>query len=128
MKLQQFLEELNVLDEHHRVEAKRSRDMGRSVLETICAFANEPGLNGGHILLGVARESESPSSKYVTVGVPDPGKLQEDLVTGCASTFNRPVRPEITPEADGDKIALVVYVPEAPPADKPIYFTKDGLP
>lgn len=41
-----LLKELNALDEASRVEAKTGSSVGRSVLETVCAFANEPGLRG----------------------------------------------------------------------------------
>lgn len=43
----ELLRQLNELDEHPRIEAKEGTAMGRSILETVCAFANEPGLGGG---------------------------------------------------------------------------------
>ena len=46
-------EELLVLDEHPRIEAKRASSIGDSIMQTVCAFANEPGLGGGWLLLGV---------------------------------------------------------------------------
>ncbi len=46
---QDLLTELNAADESPRIEAKRSREIGKSVMETVVAFANEPGLGGGHI-------------------------------------------------------------------------------
>ena len=52
----ELLESLNLLDEHERIEAKRASDIGKSLLETVCAFANEPGLGGGWLLLGAVRE------------------------------------------------------------------------
>lgn len=52
MNAQELLERLNLLDENERIEAKQAREIGKSVLETVCAFANEPGLGGGWILLG----------------------------------------------------------------------------
>ena len=52
MNAQELLEHLNLLDENERIEAKRAQESGRSMLETICAFANEPGLGGGWLLLG----------------------------------------------------------------------------
>ena len=48
-----YLNILNTLDENERLEAKRGSEIGPSVLETICAFANEPGLQGGTLLLGI---------------------------------------------------------------------------
>lgn len=48
----ELLDELNAADEHIRIEAKRSSEIGKSVMETVCAYANEPGLGGGYLLLG----------------------------------------------------------------------------
>ena len=49
----ELLDELNSLDESARIEAKAGSQVDRSIHETICAFANEPGLDGGYLLLGV---------------------------------------------------------------------------
>ena len=49
---QELLDELNASDESPRIEAKRAREIGKSLLQTVIAFANEPGLNGGWLLLG----------------------------------------------------------------------------
>lgn len=38
----ELLSELDELDEHVSVEAKTASDVGKSLLETICAFSNEP--------------------------------------------------------------------------------------
>ena len=54
-----LLESLNLLDENEHIEAKRASEVGKSILETICAFANEPGLGGGWLLLGVVREEQA---------------------------------------------------------------------
>ena len=51
---EQLLEQLRQLDEQPRIEAKRASEIGKSVMQTICAFANEPGLGGGYLLLGVS--------------------------------------------------------------------------
>ena len=48
-----LLTELNASDESPRIEAKRAREIGKSIMETVIAFANEPGLGGGYLLLGV---------------------------------------------------------------------------
>ena len=44
--VQQILNELIQLDEHQRIEAKRASEIGHSAMQTICAYANEPGLGG----------------------------------------------------------------------------------
>lgn len=124
----ELYEALVEFDEGEKIEAKESREAGRSLLETVCAFANEPGLDGGHILLGVARDESSLVASYEVVGVTDPDRLQSDLASRLRSEFNRPVHARITPERYKGKVVLLVHVPEAHPKDKPIYFKKIGLP
>lgn len=46
---------LNTLDENGRLEAKRGSAIQPFVLETVCAFANEPGLQGGSFYRPTAR-------------------------------------------------------------------------
>ena len=124
-----LLQELLSLDESHRIEAKRSAQIDRSVMETVCAFANEPGLGGGYLLLGVERDPQDLfSNAYQVVGIANPDKLQSDLASQCASVFNRPVRPRISVETLGEKTVIVVYVPEAAPTEKPIFLSNLGLP
>lgn len=48
----ELFEELNAVDESVRIEAKRATELGKSVMQTVIAFANEPGLDGGYLLLG----------------------------------------------------------------------------
>ncbi|MGO3743948.1 MAG: ATP-binding protein [Alcaligenes aquatilis] len=124
-----LLQELCSLDESHRIEAKRASQIDRSVMETVCAFANEPGLGGGYLLLGVvADQQDFFNNAYVVEGVDNPDKLQSDMASQCASVFNRPLRPRVAVETLNGKVVVVVYVPEAPATDKPIYLTRLGLP
>lgn len=124
-----LLQELQAIDESHRIEAKQCTQIDRSVMETVCAFANEPGLGGGHLLLGVVRDpNDLFGTAYEVVGVNNPDKLQSDLASQCASVFNQPLRPRISVETIHDKTVIAVYVPEAAPTDKPIYLTNLGLP
>lgn len=53
-----LLQELISLDESHRIEAKRCTQVDKSVMETVCAYSNEPGLGGGYLLLGVVRDEQ----------------------------------------------------------------------
>src|SRR5690606_6933262 len=124
----ELLESLNLLDEHERVEAKRADEVGKSLLETICAFANEPRLDGGWILLGVTREELALFPGYEVEGLEQPDKVSADLASQCATTFNQPVRIQITTEQLEDKAVIVVFVPEAQPHEKPVYFKSQGLP
>ncbi|MCB9689728.1 MAG: putative DNA binding domain-containing protein [Alphaproteobacteria bacterium] len=125
-----LLEELRAVDESHTIEAKEASRIDRSVLETVCAFANEPGLGGGYLLLGVAPSAQPTlfSRGYDIVGVPGPDQAQSDLASQCASTFNRPVRPQVAVEQLDGKAVLVVLVPELSPAEKPLYLKSLGLP
>jgi ATP-dependent DNA helicase RecG len=123
-----LIEKLNLSDECTTIEAKRATSIHRSILETICAFANEPGLGGGNILLGVVREETSLFPSYVVCGVENTDKLQLDLSTQCADMFNQPIRPEISVENVFGNNVLNVFIPELPQAQKPVYFKSDGLP
>ena len=125
-----LLDELRAVDESHTIEAKRASRIDRSVLETVCAFANEPGLGGGYLLLGVAASTQGGlfGRSYDVVGVPDPDQAQSDLASQCATSFNRPVRPTIAVESVEGRPVLVVFVSEAAPTDKPLYIKAIGLP
>lgn len=124
----ELLECLNLLDEHEHIEAKRASEAGKSILETVCAFANEPGLGGGWLLLGVAREEMALFPAYEVEGVEQPEKLGTEIATQCRNIFNQPVRVDISTESIQGKAVLVVHVPEAQPQDKPIFFKSQGLP
>lgn len=124
----ELLQSLNELDEHERVEAKRASEVGKSLLETVCAFANEPGLGGGWILLGAVRDDLSLFPSYSIEGLENPDKICADLATQCRNMFNSPVRVEITTERLNDQTVVCVFVPEAQPQEKPIFFKAQGLP
>jgi len=124
----ELFEALNLLDEHERIEAKRCRKVGTSVMESICAFANEPGLGGGWLLLGVQMEESALFPAYEVIGLEDPDRISADLATRASTEFNQPVRLEIQTELLHDKPVIRVFVPEAPAHDKPVYFKARGLP
>lgn len=119
---------LRTHDESLEIEAKRASEVGRSIMETVCAFSNEPGRNGGYLLLGVERDEGMLFPDYEITGLANPEKIQNDLVSRCSSDFNTPVRPHIFPEVKDGRTVLVVHVPEAAPSEKPVYFKKTGLP
>lgn len=124
-----LIEELNAVDESATIEAKAGSEVGRSIMETVCGFANEPGLGGGHLLLGVERTHDQLFDVgYTATGVLDPEKVQADLASQCASMLSKPIRPEIRVETVGGAPVVVAYVPEAAPTDKPVYIASRGLP
>lgn len=126
---QDILAELNAADESPRVEAKRARDIGKSVIETVVAFANEPGLGGGYILLGVGSGvDDKGDARYWPEGLSDPDKIQKDLASQSATMLNVAIRPEMSVERVDGKTIVVVFVPEADVTQKPVYFKATGLP
>lgn len=128
MNALELLQSLNLLDETERIEAKRASEAGRSLLETVCAFANEPGLGGGWLLLGVVREDMALFPSYQVEGVPKPDKVCADLASQCRDGFNVPVRIELSTEPVNGMAVVVAFVPEAQPQDKPVFFKSQGLP
>lgn len=128
MTAQDLLERLQLLDETERIEAKAGSEAGKSVMETVCAFANEPGMGGGWLLLGVVREETALFPGYTVEGVEQPERVGADLATQAASMFNQPMRLEVRTEVLDGKVVLVVFVPEAAPQDKPVFLKAQGLP
>lgn len=128
MNAQELFERLQLLDETERIEAKTGSEVGKSVLETVCAFANEPNLGGGWLLLGVAPDENALFPGYVVVGVEDPDKLASNLASQAASMFNFPLRLDIQTETLEGKPVLVVFVPEVEASSKPVFFNAQGLP
>ncbi len=127
--LPDILKELNQLDETPRLEAKSCRNaVGKSFYETVCAFANEPSLGGGMIILGVSRAVEDMFAAYEVTGVDDPDKILTDIASGCASLFNCRIRPQIEVVEHDGKTVVLIEIPEASTANKPVFHKAQGLP
>ena len=75
---------LNSFDEDRRIEAKSASAVGKSMMETVCAFSNEPGLRGGYLLLGAKRVGMADDGKpiYEPENIGNSDKIQSDLL--CA--------------------------------------------
>ena len=124
-----LIELLNESDELDYIEAKSAREVGKSILETICAFSNATGIGKGYILAGVERHMISTSEyTYEPIGITDTDQWQQDLASRCANEFNRPVRPTISVELVGGKQVIVVEVAELARSAKPLFFKAQGLP
>ncbi|MGL4490434.1 MAG: ATP-binding protein [Rhizobiaceae bacterium] len=125
----QLVEELNITDETEHLEAKSGShpDVGKSVLETICALSNEPELGGGTILLGVEKE-ETLFPFYTATGVTDPEKISSKIASDCATTFNIPIRVDIHTEVVDGATLVRIDVPELVRHQKPVHFKATGLP
>ncbi len=118
---EQLLEQLRELDEHPRIEAKRASEIGASVMQTVCAFANELGLGGGYLLLGVAEPDETHAT-FQVVGVADSDKLLNQLQNNCREQFEQSIPIKGTPALLEGQRVLIVFVPELEPAAKPCVF------
>ena len=126
----ELFDELNSWDENRRIEAKSASAVGKSMMETVCAFANEPGLRGGYLLLGAKRTGMTEDGKpvYVPENIEYTDKIQSDFVAMCNSMFNVRIRPIINVEEYQGKMVIVVKIEELPESQKPAYFAKRGLP
>ena len=114
----ELLEQLRQLDECPRIEAKRGSEIGPSVMQTVCAFANEPGLGGGYLLLGVDEPDEDHDT-FCPCGVSDVDKLLNDLQANCRDQFEQAIAVQADiAMLEGHKV-IRVFVPELDPAAKP---------
>lgn len=131
--LTELLERLNLSDECNDLEAKKASEIGKSLMETVCAFSNEPDLGGGYILMGVEKEDENVSlfPSYIVTGIAKDklDKIQTDFSTQCADSFNMSVRPVIKVETlENGETAIVAFVPELSPEQKPLFIKNKKLP
>ncbi len=110
--------------ENNRIEAKKALGgLPKSIWETYSAFANTLG---GVILLGVI---ETKDKTFDSVNLPDPGSLicefwriiNDPLKVSVNILAEKDVHVE---EVNGDRI-IVIKVPRADRADKPVYVDND---
>lgn len=118
----QLYQELIQLDEHQRIEAKRASEIGASIMQTICAFANEPGLGGGWLLLGIS-ESDYQHDTFWVSGVENIDKLLNVLQNNCRNQFEQPIVVESEHIKVDGKSVIGVFVHELDPALKPCRFS-----
>ncbi|MCL2778624.1 MAG: putative DNA binding domain-containing protein [Polyangiaceae bacterium] len=123
--IKELLLRLSEADESYEIEAKRSEiEVGKSTLETISAFANEPGLGGGYILFGVTEDS---SRRFTPRGVADPKKLEQEISSICASSFNRTIRPRVWTEIIDGVPLVAAFIPETTPFEKPVFISSKSM-
>src|SRR3989344_2885298 len=85
------------------------------IWKTISAFANT---EGGRIVLGA-----KPDGELTGLAVDHIDKIEQDILSLCQSAFNYPVLPDI--QVVGS--IVVVPIPPAPAAVRPIYSIKRGI-
>ena len=107
----ELLERLLERGECQRIEAKQAQNsLGKSALETISAFSNEPDLSGGYLILGIKKQEEGALGKmYEIQGVRDPDALQQEIGNICRNSFNRRIIPEISVHSIEGCLLVVAY-------------------
>ncbi len=127
----EFDDLINILQnsgENERIEAKRATNaLGKSLLETISAFSNEPGMGGGYLILGLTKNNLDHAPYYTITGIRDPEQAQSEIVTLCRQCFNVPIRPYLELVSHQNNKYLLVYIPEAEPHDKPVFIRSEGM-
>ncbi|WP_276677567.1 ATP-binding protein [Thalassolituus oleivorans] len=118
---EELMEQLQLLDECPRIEAKRGTEIGSSVMQTVCALANELGLGGGYILLGVS-EPDDQQNQFFVSGVTNTDQLLNTLHTNCREQFEHSIPVSAETVLLQGKTVIVVFVPELEPAAKPCTF------
>src|SRR5262245_8404797 len=87
----ELLERLREVDECPEIEAKRvATELGRSALDTLSAFVNEPGMGGGYLLfglegdlaVGVTRSWASPTPRSSSKRSPRSAPLRSTARSG----------------------------------------------
>ena len=125
----ELFEMLNSIDENVRIEAKKASEIDKGIMETVCAFANEPALGGGYLLLGAVRKGfRNGLPVYEPENIANPDKVQNELISQCSSMLNMRIRPQIETEIVDGKTVLVAKIDELPESQKPVYIESRGLP
>jgi len=126
LSIKELLTRLNEVDESHEIEAKRSEsEVGKSALDTVSAFSNEPGLGGGYLLFGVVEDEEH--ARFIPTGVTDPKKIEQEFATLCSASFNRSIRPRVWTEVVEGVSLVAAFVPEASASEKPVFVKARGM-
>lgn len=79
LSVQELLNELYTYIESAQIKTKAGNANVPSVMRTICAFANEPRLDGSYLLLGVSEQDKH----FVVTGVDDVDHLLQELSNNC---------------------------------------------
>lgn len=119
--VQEIFDNLNKLEESPNIEAKRSHAIGPSIMQTVCAYSNEPGLGGGWILLGI-NEPDDDHETYWVEGIKNVDQHLGELQNNCRSQFEQPVTFESKHEEINGHLVIGIYVPELEPSNKPCRF------
>jgi len=108
------------------IEAKRCLDaVSDSVMQTICAFANESGIKYGYLLLGISEPNEANPTHWVS-GVNNPDTVLDQIQTNCRNQFTVVVNIDAGIATIENKTVIAIKVFELDPASKPCGFKSAG--
>ena len=108
------------------IEAKRCLDsVSDSVMQTICAFANESGIEYGYLLLGISEPNEANPTHWVS-GVNNPDTVLDQIQTNCRNQFTVVVNIDAGIATIENKTVIAIKVFELDPASKPCGFKSAG--
>lgn len=94
-------------------------------MQTVCAFANEVGLEYGYLLLGVS-EPDDEHKNYWVSGVSDSDRVLDQILTNCRNQFKVVVNIDAGMAIIENKTVIAVKVFELDPASKPCSFLSSG--
>lgn len=91
----------------------------KSMWETVCAFANT---SGGWIVFGVKEVRLDKSVTFQVVGVDNPEKMEQDIVSTLrsCSKFNVPILPTVERYSIDGKVVMAFFIPAS--SNKPVYY------
>lgn len=94
-------------------------------MQTVCAFANEVGLEYGYLLLGVS-EPDDEHKNYWVSGVSDSDRVLDQIQTNCRNQFKVVVNIDAGMAIIENKTVIAVKVFELDPASKLCSFLSSG--
>ena len=105
--------------ELRHIEAKKaSGGVGDSIMQTVCAFANEPNLGHGYLLLGVSEPDDEHENFWIS-GLTDTDNILNQLQSNCRNQFTRVIQIDAGVCAIENKEIVLVKVFELDAVSKP---------
>ena len=115
-EVSKIVADLRLVGETPRVEVKSN--VGKSILETLSAFANT---QGGVILIGLSEDASfAPLDRF------DAQRAQDAVASRC-DQLSPVLRPLVTPVPFEGAVIVVVEVPALPPREQPCYVKERGM-
>ncbi len=113
MTKEELLERLNDIEWNDFEVKEASGGLPKSMWETVSAFSNS---EGGWIVLGVKEKKTDVGSVYVLHGVPNPEKMEQDIITTLRSRskFSSPITGHAKKYTIDNKTILAFEIQQSP--------------